>query len=287
MKILLISGHGAGDTGACGCGYREADLTRKATSILEGKLDAYDVTVDRYPTARNAYEDNKLGRMQKSFIAYDLVIEVHFNSYNGSAHGTECLYRPASLRSLAASVSAAIASEGFYNRGAKRRTDLMNMNTCNRLGIPYILIETCFIDNKADMDRYAKELYNVWGKVAAAVCAHYGIKKLASAGEPVKTSKTSSAKKKPAKSEAGASYKGGFPVLPKKGFLMEGDKSLQVKRLQGFLNWYNGHQHDLELDSVFGGATKRAVEAFQRAEGLKVDGVFGAKSLAKAKAVKK
>ena len=38
MKILLISGHGAGDSGAVGCGHKEADLTRTATNILAGKL---------------------------------------------------------------------------------------------------------------------------------------------------------------------------------------------------------------------------------------------------------
>ena len=199
MKILLISGHGAGDTGAVGCGYREADLTREATKILEGKLEAYDCSVTRYPTMRDAYQDNKLGRMQKSFISYDLVIEVHFNSFNKEAHGTEVLYRPARMRALAAEVSSAIAGEGFYNRGAKQRTDLLNMNTCYRSGVPYILIETCFIDNKADMKRYKEKLYTVWGEVAEAVAGYYGIKKLASAGEPVKTSKTSASTKKPAK----------------------------------------------------------------------------------------
>lgn len=171
MKILLIAGHGAGDTGACGCGYKEADLTRKAASILEGKLEAYDCKVTRYPSARNAYEDNKRGVLQTSFSSYGLVVELHFNSYNGSAHGTECLYRPARMRALAGKVSKAIASCGFFDRGAKQRTDLMNMNTCYRSGVPYILIETCFIDNKADMTLYSKELYTVWDKVAKTICA--------------------------------------------------------------------------------------------------------------------
>ena len=180
MRFLLIAGHGAGDSGACGCGYKEADLTRKAASILEGKLDAYDCKVTRYPSARNCYEDNKNGVMQDAFSKYGLVVEIHFNSYNGSAHGCECLYRPARMRALAAKVSKAISEEGFFNRGAKQRTDLMNMNTCYRSGVPYILIETCFIDNKNDMARYVKSIYEVLDNVAHAICAYYGIEKLAS-----------------------------------------------------------------------------------------------------------
>ena len=284
MKILIIAGHGAGDSGACGCGYKEADLTRKAASILEGKLDAYDCNVTRYPSARNCYEDNKNGVMQDAFSKYGLVVEIHFNDYNGSAHGCECLYRPARMRALAAKVSRAIAEEGFFDRGAKQRTGLMNMNTCYRSGVPYILIETCFIDNKADMARYAKSIYEVWGNVAKAICDFYHIEKLASAGKPVETSKTSTSKKKPVKSTK-KGYTGTFPSLPKKGYLAEGDKGVQVGRLQAFLNWYG--DYGLERDNSFGPATKKAVRAFQRKEGIEVDGIFGPASLKKAKTVKK
>lgn len=284
MKILIISGHGAGDSGACGCGYEEATLTRKAANILEGKLDAYDCDVERYPSARNAYEDNKNGCLRVDFQDYELVVELHFNSYNGKAHGCEVLYRPASRRALAAKVSKAIAEEGFFNRGAKQRTDLMNMNTCYRSGVPYILIETCFIDNKADMARYAKSIYEVWGNVAESICKYYGIEKLASAGKPVETSKTSTSKKKPAK-EAKKGYSETFPSLPKKGYLAEGDKGVQVGRLQAFLNWYG--DYGLKHDDSFGPKTEKAVKAFQKAEGLEVDGYFGKASLKKAKAVKK
>ena len=284
MNILIIAGHGAGDSGAVGCGYKEADLTRKAASILEGKLDAYDCKVTRYPSARNCYEDNKRGVMQTSFSSYGLVVEIHFNSYNGSAYGTEVLYRPARMRALAAKVSKAISEEGFFNRGAKQRTDLMNMNTCYRSGVPYILIETCFIDNKSDMTRYAKEIYEVWSNVAEAICDYYHIEKLASAGKPVETSKTSTSKKKPVKSTKNG-YTGTFPSLPKKGYLAEGDKGVQVGRLQAFLNWYGNY--GLERDNSFGPATEKAVKAFQKKEKLTVDGSFGPASLKAAKAVKK
>lgn len=182
MKILLISGHGAGDSGAVGCGHKEADLTRTATNILAGKLAAYDVSVTRYPVARDAYQDNRSGSLAVHLDGYDLVIEVHFNDYNGSAYGTEVLYKPSGMKSLASKVSAAIASCGFYDRGAKKRTDLANMNRCAKLGVPYILIETCFIDNKDDMKTYEANLYNVWDRVASAICNYYGIKKLASGG---------------------------------------------------------------------------------------------------------
>lgn len=176
MKILLISGHGAGDSGAVGCGYKEADLTREATALLEKDLDKYNVSITRYPTSRDAYQDNRNGNLQYSFKAYSLVIEVHFNSYNGEASGTEVLYKQTSVRPLAEKISSAIASCGFVNRGAKKRTDLMNMNTCYRLGVPYILIETAFIDNKVDMLYYKRDMGKIWSKVASSIASYYGFK---------------------------------------------------------------------------------------------------------------
>ena len=127
MNILIIAGHGAGDSGAVGCGYKEATLTRQAANILEGKLNAYALTVSRYPSARDAYQDNMNGALRVDFSNYNLIIEIHFNDYEGSAHGCEVLYKPHNMKALASKVSAAIASVGFTNRGAKIRTDLANM----------------------------------------------------------------------------------------------------------------------------------------------------------------
>lgn len=38
MNILLIAGHGDGDSGAVGNGYKECDLTREFASLIYSKL---------------------------------------------------------------------------------------------------------------------------------------------------------------------------------------------------------------------------------------------------------
>lgn len=76
-------------------------------------------------------------------------------------------------------------------------------------------------------------------------------------------------------------YTGTFP----KGTLKKGSKGTQVKNLQKFLNWYGNYK--LEVDVVFGAKTYEAVKKFQKATGLSVDGIFGPRSLAKAKTIKK
>ena len=56
MKMLLISGHGAGDSGACGNGLQEQNLTREVVNILFEKIKNY-CAVTIYPQSRNCYDD--------------------------------------------------------------------------------------------------------------------------------------------------------------------------------------------------------------------------------------
>lgn len=61
-------------------------------------------------------------------------------------------------------------------------------------------------------------------------------------------------------------------------FLEEGDTGLEVYELQYLLNLaaeYNNEIPSVSIDGIFGSGTKAALEAFQRAFGLTVDGVVG------------
>jgi hypothetical protein len=60
--------------------------------------------------------------------------------------------------------------------------------------------------------------------------------------------------------------------------LDEGDHGAQVRHIQELLNKHGAH---LALDGDFGPKTELAVKAFQRANGLEVDGVVGPKTMAK------
>ena len=80
-------------------------------------------------------------------------------------------------------------------------------------------------------------------------------------------------------------YTGTFPVLGKKGYLSQGNKGINVERLQKFLNWCINAK--LAVDGSFGSKTEKAVKNFQKKYGLKVDGYFGKASLKKAKSIKK
>lgn len=172
MKILVMAGHGDGDPGAYGCGYWEANETRTAAALLVEKLSAYNVSVERYPSGKNAFKEIQNGRVQ-NFRSYDLVIEIHFNAYNGAAHGTETYWRSSASKKAATAVNSAIAGRGFTNRGIKYGNWLVQRTVTNQ-GVPQILVETCFIDNAADMKRYKACASSLWADVAASLASAYG-----------------------------------------------------------------------------------------------------------------
>jgi N-acetylmuramoyl-L-alanine amidase len=91
-----------------------------------------------------------------------LDVSVHFNAFDGNAHGTEVLY--VSQQALAADVSAAISKAGgFTNRGPKKRTDLAFLNGTEE---PAILLEMCFCDNRGDSDKYNAKFEAICGAIA-------------------------------------------------------------------------------------------------------------------------
>lgn len=92
------------------------------------------------------------------------------------------------------------------------------------------------------------------------------------------TSSTSTTSKK--------KYSGSFPKLPTRGYFKNGDVSAEVCKLKKFLNWY-GNYKLTETNKNYLDKTVAAVKDFQKKTGLKADGEFGSKSLAKAKSITK
>lgn len=180
MKILLISGHGAGDTGALGCGYKEFELTRELTKLIKNTLKDY-ATVDIYDTTRNAYKDIQSGKF--NIGKYDYAFEVHFNAFNGNAHGTEIFV---TTKEKGISVEQGIMkkmSRYFTLRDDSKpvdgvkRTNFLVINTLKNKGISASLIETCFIDNKTDMKVYQANKDRIAKDIAQAIAEGFGLKK--------------------------------------------------------------------------------------------------------------
>jgi N-acetylmuramoyl-L-alanine amidase len=183
MKILLIAGHGAGDPGAIGNGYREANLVREMLPPLSKKLSAYaEVTV--FDTSKNPYEYFKTHSF--NFKNYDYVLELHFNAFkkeeisDGKSKGIEILVHPLENGvGVENAILNNIVALGFTNRGIKRRSNLQNMNICKgKQGVSYALIETCFIDDIDDMLLYQSKKEDVINGIANGIIEGFDLAKI-------------------------------------------------------------------------------------------------------------
>ena len=172
MKVLLISGHGAGDSGAVGNGYKEADLTIEVVQKVAPLLSTYaDVTV--YPVERNAYQDVQKGAWQVGFD-FDYVLEVHFNAGGGT--GSE-IYVTSQERGTSVEQKILSNLEPFYrNRGVKV-TDFLVIKTCKNKGVSSALLEVCFIDTKADMETYENNKDKISAAIVTGIVEGFGLSK--------------------------------------------------------------------------------------------------------------
>ena len=180
MKILLIPGHGDGDCGATGNGYKEADLTREVVSLLMSPLRGYaDVTIA--DTTKNMYEYLKTHTFD--FKPYDYVLEIHFNACvndtkgDGKTTGTE-IYVTETEKAVTVEekIVKGISGIGFRNRGVERKNWSV-ISKAKRQGVSSALLEVCFIDDADDMRLYQTKKSAVIKAIANGIIEGFGLKK--------------------------------------------------------------------------------------------------------------
>lgn len=181
MRVGLISGHGAGDCGALGCGYQESDLTIEVVKALDSKLQSMGIETKVYPYDRNAFYDCRdNGGLKMDFRDCNYVLEVHFNACvndpEGNDHvtGTEIwvtsMEEHVSVEEL---ILSKMADIGFTNRGVKV-TDFSVIYAVKSQGVSSALIETCFIDDKDDMDLFMDNRDEVINAIAYGIAEGFG-----------------------------------------------------------------------------------------------------------------
>lgn len=149
--ILLVAGHGNGDPGASGNGYKESDLTREVVNLLSQKLKC-----DVYDTSRNLKDDVDNNNTVVNLKDYKVVMNIHFNSGDSTANGTEILVKDTSQpTNIEKAVLDAIVKVGFTNRGFKDANDLHIMKHAIATGVQNCFyVEVCFISSSSDMQLY-------------------------------------------------------------------------------------------------------------------------------------
>lgn len=189
-------------------------------------------------------------------------------------------------------VAYSVGGAKYNNGGGKYYGKCTNMNSisielCDDVKDKKIYPSVKTIENAVEL---TKKLMKQYGIKADHVIRHYDVTGKScpaywcGTSDKNKKWKTEFHNKLTAQSKPTTKVKKAYTGTFTKGTLKKGNKGTQVKNLQKFLNWYENYK--LEVDGVFGANTYNAVKKFQKATGLSVDGIFGPKSLSKAKSIK-
>ena len=165
--LFIIAGHGAGDCGAVGNGYTEAERVRALAARIAA-LGGSNVTVG--DTSKDWYRSNLLSSLD---IPGDWCIcELHMDSAAATAKGGHVIikdgYSPdACDNALASFIGGFMPGRANLIVG---RADLANVNIAAIRGLNYRLIECGFITNAEDiakfntqMDDIARGILNAFG----------------------------------------------------------------------------------------------------------------------------
>jgi peptidoglycan hydrolase-like protein with peptidoglycan-binding domain len=260
MKIAISSGHGLHVRGARGDPVPpqldEVDEARRVVDRVAHYLVQAGVDVEMFHDDESRDQGDNLDAIVDwhNSQTRTLDVSVHFNAYDGEAHGTEVLFLTQST--LAAAVSEAISDAGgFTNRGAKYRDDLKFLNATDE---PAILIETCFCDHTGDSTSFRENFESICGAIAATISSEVVELPPGRPGRPERPPRPPW----PDRPE-------GVPV-EERPTLKEGDDGEDVLDMQRMIPRFTG-----TFDGDFGPTTKENVARYQYSRGLVADGICG------------
>ena len=175
LRILICAGHtlkgkGTGASGYINEGNENRILAKKVVEWLKvaNTMSGIEIEVDYYEiNESDTYLQKQVAAANKK--DYDIVVQIHFNAYKtvSNAMGTETLYDKGSVKGkvYAERVNDKL-NDIFKDRGVKERNDLYWLNNTKA---PAILVETCFVDSKADTDIYNKDKDKVAKAIAEGI----------------------------------------------------------------------------------------------------------------------
>lgn len=167
-KIFIIAGHGAGDPGACGNNYTEAERVRALTARIK-HFGGSNVMVG--DTNRNWYADKGINTLTIS-KEYQ-ILELHMDSGPSSARGGHVIIHGKYKADTYDTALAKFISTILPGRSSSLvgRTDLANVNRAAAKGYGYRLMECGFISNSADVSIFNTKM----DEIAKGILAAFGI----------------------------------------------------------------------------------------------------------------
>lgn len=157
-RIFVIAGHGAGDSGAVGNGYTEAERVRVLAKKIK-ELGGNNVMLG--DVNRDYYADNGISTLN---IPMDYqIIELHMDSASPSAKGGHVIIESGFQPDTYDNALANFIGNVFPGRSnlIVGRNDLANPNRAAARGYSYRLVEFGFISNAGDVNTFNTRLTDI------------------------------------------------------------------------------------------------------------------------------
>ena len=164
-KLFVIPGHGAGDNGACGNGFKEAERVRALAQKIKD-FGGDNVILSDFN--QDAYKSNTIG---KGLIPKGcLVLELHLDSHtSNTAKGGHVIIHPYFDPDKYDTALAKMISGMFPGRSQTivGRSDLANVTRAANMDYNYRLMECCFISNAEDIKKFNANIDNLAKEILA------------------------------------------------------------------------------------------------------------------------
>lgn len=170
-KILLNPGHGyykngTYDSGATGCGYEEAKLTRELVRMIESNLSGYaDITVWDYD--KDIYNYNP----DLNYDEFEYCLSIHFDAGGGSG-SMVIRHRSRDRNSFETALLEKVTAAGGFSA---RPDSTQGLQFTSNSPKNTTLLEVCYIDNQSDMDKYQAKKSEIAKAIADALISSFGL----------------------------------------------------------------------------------------------------------------
>ena len=268
-RVYVGIGHGGSDSGAVGNGFLEKNLTLSIGKYCNERLKQYGIETKISRTSDIDSSINSKVAASNAFKA-DVCMDIHINA--GGGDGSEVYYSHVSPngKRLAQAIVDSMVKIGQNTRGIKTKLDTDGTDYFGMIRMtdaPAVLVECAFIDNANDIKIINTEAKRkIFGYAIADGVANYlGVKLPSAQNKPTAATQKNI---------------GGDEMT--RGYLKEGDKNEGVyayKQLLISLKRAGVISQNVDDNNIFGSGTTEATKQVQRAVGIEVDGLAGARTI--------
>ena len=264
MKKIIADfdfGHGGTDPGACSYGAKEAEQVLSLKPYLDKSAARYPLLELRYTRTTDEFISLADRVKHANKIPADILVSIHMNSFgNSSANGVETWIDYGSTKSpeVANKIHENLVNVFPVNRGVKVCASNCRFYVLRYSNMAACLVELGFISNENDLAIFNNNKQAIADSIIDGIASHYGLV----AGE------TSNKEEKPQIKEEGK-----LLSVMKNKVVRLNSNGAHVYALQGLLTSLGYNVNGIDGNCGYG--CVKAIKAYQKDNGLDVDGSFG------------